>query len=90
MEQFNIFHNSQNIQQSGGNIISNNNVQPPGGSGFGFGSGLGVSYPLMEHVSVELNYNIMYSKVTVDRFLDPPFAERGLHHNALLRIIWGM
>jgi hypothetical protein len=91
IEQIPILHNSQkNILQSGGNIISNNNVQPPGGSGFGLGSGFGISYPLMDHISVEINYNIMYSKVTVDRFLDPPFAARGIHHNALLRVIWGM
>ncbi len=90
IDRYEILHNSQNILQSGGNIISNNNIQPPGGSGFGFGSGLSVSYPLMDHISLELNYNLIYSKVTVDRFLDPPFAFRGIHHNALLRVIWGM
>ncbi len=90
IEQIPILHNSQNILQSGGNVISNNNVQPPGGSGFGLGSGFGISYPLMDHISVEINYNLMYSKVTVDRFLDPPFAFSGLHHNALFRVIWGM
>jgi hypothetical protein len=85
----NILHNSQNIITSGGNIVSNNNNQPPGGAGFGLGSGVMFNYQIMPTISFEVSYSIMYSKVTVDRFLEPPFAATGIHQNVLFRVIWG-
>jgi hypothetical protein len=85
----NILHNSQNVVVSGGNVISNNNNQPPGGTGYGLGTGLLFNYQILPAISLELNYNLFYSKVTVDRFLDPPFAATGIHQNILLRVIWG-
>lgn len=83
-----IYHNSQNIQVIGGQI-SNSNTQPPGGVGYGFGSGLIFNYQIMPTIAFEINYNLMYSKVTVDRFLDPPFAATGIQQNVLFRVIWG-
>lgn len=85
----NIIHNSQNVVTSGGNIISNSNNQPPGGSGYGLGSGLLFNYQIMPTIAFEVSYNLMYSKVTVDRFLDPPFTGTGIQQNILFRIIWG-
>lgn len=85
----NILHNSQNVITSGGNIISNNNNQPPGGTGYGLGSGLLFNYQIMPTIAFEVSYNLMYSKVTVDRFLDPPFTGTGIQQNILFRVIWG-
>jgi hypothetical protein len=86
----NILHNSQNvIVGTNGAVISNNNTQPPGGTGYGLGSGLLFNYQILPSIAFEISYNIMYSKITVDRFLDPPFTGTGIQQNVLFRVIWG-
>lgn len=79
-KQYNIVHNVQGI--------TNNR---PGGTGYGAGSGLGIKYQFADQFILDASYNAIYSKVTMIRETDtqPAFAEWGIHHSILLKIIWG-
>jgi hypothetical protein len=59
----------------------------PGGMGFGGGSGFGVRYGFNDKISFELNYKIMYSKITMIKSIG--FIEWGIQQAIGVSILWG-
>lgn len=56
-----------------------------GGMGFGGGSGLGVKLQFKKNFSLDIGYNLIYSRIRMTEELRP----FGLHHSILAKIVWG-
>lgn len=56
-----------------------------GGMGFGGGSGLGVKLQFKKSFSLDIGYNLIYSRIRMTDELRP----FGLHHSILVKIVWG-
>jgi hypothetical protein len=56
-----------------------------GGMGYGGGSGMGVKMRFSKQLSLDVSYNLIYSRIQ----MHPDFKPFGAHHSVLLKIVWG-
>jgi hypothetical protein len=73
-QQYQIMHNMQGIT----------NIRI-GGMGYGGGSGIGVKMKFNKSFSLDIGYNLIYSRIRMTDELRP----FGLHHSILAKIVWG-
>jgi hypothetical protein len=56
----------------------------PGGVGYGGGGGLGLKLELTESISTDLYYNLYYTKINMNEFIN----SFGVHNSIGIRVIW--
>lgn len=59
-------------------------ASPPGGIGYGAGSGIGFKYRLTEKILVDLTYNLSYIKTK----MNDNIQGFGINHGIIFRVIW--